>query len=86
MPPPDYKPGVAGLYSQLGMPCIPVALNSGPLLDRLHQKPGTIVVEFLPAIPPGLKRRDFMAALEGAHRNSHVQASGRRRARLTVRE
>src|SRR5262249_31403432 len=27
--PPDYKPGIAALYRQLGLPCIPVALNSG---------------------------------------------------------
>ena len=27
--PPDYKPGVAGLYAQLHVPCVPVAHNSG---------------------------------------------------------
>ena len=35
MPPgaaPDYKPGVAALYRELGVPVVPVALNSG--LDR----------------------------------------------------
>lgn len=63
---PDYKPGVAGLYRELGVPCVPVATNSG-----LHwpphgflRFPGTVVYEFLPAIPPGLKRASFMAVLE----------------------
>ncbi len=63
---PDYKPGVAALYNQLGKPCIPVALNSGLYWTGFIKKPGTIIVEFLPAIAPGLKSRDFMTALEGA--------------------
>lgn len=63
---PDYKPGVAALYSQLGVPCVPVALNSGRhwLRSGPWRKPGAIVVEFLPAIPPGLKRPEFMAQLQ----------------------
>ena len=61
---PDYKPGVAGLYSQLGVACVPVALNSGVYWEGFSKHPGTIVLEFLPAIPPGLKRAEFMRALE----------------------
>jgi 1-acyl-sn-glycerol-3-phosphate acyltransferase len=61
---PDYKPGVAGLYSQLGAPCVPVALNSGLYWQGFWKHPGTIVLEFLPAIPPGLKRAEFMRELE----------------------
>jgi 1-acyl-sn-glycerol-3-phosphate acyltransferase len=61
---PDYKPGVAGLYSMLGVPCIPVALNSGAYWTGFIKKPGTIVLEFLEPIPPGLKREAFMAMLE----------------------
>jgi 1-acyl-sn-glycerol-3-phosphate acyltransferase len=63
--PPDYKPGVAGLYTLLGVPCVPMAHNSG-LFWRgwLLRKPGTIIVEFLETIPPGLARREFMAVLE----------------------
>jgi len=66
--PPDYKPGVAALYGHLGVPCIPVALNSGLYWPRrgLTRKPGTILIEFLTPIPPGLPRPAFMAALEGA--------------------
>jgi 1-acyl-sn-glycerol-3-phosphate acyltransferase len=62
--PPDYKPGVAGLYALLEVPCVPVALNSGLYWTGFIKKPGTIVLEFLQAIPPGLKRGAFMAELE----------------------
>jgi 1-acyl-sn-glycerol-3-phosphate acyltransferase len=64
---PDYKPGVAGLYGQLDVPCIPAALNSGLFWTGpggFLKKPGRVVIEFLPPIPPGLKRREFMATLE----------------------
>lgn len=61
---PDYKPGVAGLYGQLGLDCVPVALNTGLFWSPFIKRKGTVVIEFLPPIPPGLKRRDFMAELE----------------------
>jgi 1-acyl-sn-glycerol-3-phosphate acyltransferase len=61
---PDYKPGVAGLYGLLDVPCVPVALNSGVYWTGFFKRPGTIVLEFLEPIAPGLKRRDFMALLE----------------------
>jgi 1-acyl-sn-glycerol-3-phosphate acyltransferase len=64
---PDYKPGIAGIYRDLGdMPVIPLALNTGvhwPAHGFLRH-PGTIVFEFLPAIPAGLKRGEFMRELE----------------------
>ena len=61
-----YLPGVAALYGQLGLPCVPIALNSGLFWKHRSflKTPGTIVLEYLPAIPPGLKRKEFMAALE----------------------
>jgi 1-acyl-sn-glycerol-3-phosphate acyltransferase len=64
--PPDYKPGVAALYKELGIPVVPVALNSGLYWGKraFLKRPGTIVVEFLQPIPPGLDRRAFMAELE----------------------
>src|SRR6185369_4145046 len=42
--PPDYKPGVAGLYGQLGVPCVPVALNSGLFWTGFIKNPGRIVL------------------------------------------
>lgn len=64
--PPDYKPGVVALYSGLDVPCVPVALNSGLFWPRnsLMRRQGTIVVEVLEPIPPGLNRKDFLKALE----------------------
>ncbi len=61
---PDYKPGVAGLYGMLEVPCVPVALNSGVYWTSFLKHPGTITLEFLEVIPPGLKRGAFMALLE----------------------
>lgn len=63
--PADYKPGVAALYAGLGVPCVPVAHNSGLYWDGgFKRRPGTIVIEYLEPIPPGLTRHAFMAALE----------------------
>ena len=64
--PPDYKPGVAALYQAVAVPCVPVALNSGLVWPRRRflRYPGTIVVEFLPPILPGLQRLEFMRMLE----------------------
>lgn len=65
---PDYQPGVAGLYKQLKLPVVPMALNSGLYWGRRQtiKKPGKIIVEFLPPIEAGLDRRAFMQALETA--------------------
>lgn len=64
--PPDYKPGYVALYEALGLPCVPLALNSGLFWPRrsLLRLPGTIIVEFLDPIPPGLSRKEFRALLE----------------------
>lgn len=79
---PAYKPGVAALYRQLGVECVPVAVNSGLYWPRRRflRKPGTIVLEFLPAIPAGLDRAGFMAALETSieQATARLVAEGRR--------
>jgi len=64
--PPDYKPGVAALYRDLDIPCVPVATNSGVHWPAhgIIRRPGTVVVEFLKPIPAGLKRAAFMAELQ----------------------
>ncbi len=61
-----YLPGVAALYGQCDVPVVPVALNSGMFWPRRRfvKRPGTIVLEFLPPIMPGLSRREFAAQLE----------------------
>jgi 1-acyl-sn-glycerol-3-phosphate acyltransferase len=60
-----YKSGVAALYQELNLPIVPMALNSGLLWPKnsFFKKPGTITVEFLPPIPPGLAREDMMQKL-----------------------
>ena len=59
--PPNYKYGVSQIYVECGVTCIPVALNSGLFWPRrtFMRYPGTIVVEFLDPIPPGLSRDEF---------------------------
>jgi 1-acyl-sn-glycerol-3-phosphate acyltransferase len=80
--PPDYKSGATALYLKLKVPCVPFALNSGLYWPRrrLLRRPGTIIVEFLPAIPPGLARREFerrlIEAIEPA--TARLVAEGRR--------
>jgi 1-acyl-sn-glycerol-3-phosphate acyltransferase len=73
-----YHPGVAALYGALDVPVVPVALNSGLFWPRrsLALAPGEITLEFLPAIPPGLPRRAFMAQLEGAIEGAAYRLAG----------
>lgn len=63
---PDYKPGAVALYEGLGLPCVPIALNSGLYWPRrqLIRYPGTIIVEILDPLPPGLPRAEFKAELQ----------------------
>lgn len=63
---PDYKPGIAALYRDLDCACTPMATNSGVHWPAhgFRRHPGTVVYEFLPAIPAGLKRAAFMSQLE----------------------
>ena len=63
--PPQYKGGVGMIYSECGVPCLPVALNSGLFWPRrtFMRYPGTLVVEFLDPLPPGLPRDEFMTRL-----------------------
>jgi len=66
--PPQYKSGIGLIYSECGVPCLPVALNSGLFWPRrtFMRYPGTLVVEFLDPIPPGLPRDEFLARMESA--------------------
>lgn len=61
-----YQPGIVALYRDLKIPVVPVVLNSGFFWPKhgWRRQPGTIVLRYLPAIPPGLNRDDFMRELE----------------------
>jgi 1-acyl-sn-glycerol-3-phosphate acyltransferase len=63
---PAYKFGVAHLYAETGVPCLPVALNSGLVWPRraFLRHPGTVRVEILDPIPPGLGRAEFFERLK----------------------
>ena len=63
---PAYKFGVVHLYEQSGVPCLPVALNSGLFWPRrtFFRYPGTIVIEFLDPIAPGLDKQIFSKLLQ----------------------
>ncbi len=60
-----YQRGIAVLYKRLEIPVVPVALNAGLFWQRksLFKTPGTIVIEFLPPIKPGLAQDEFMEQL-----------------------
>lgn len=64
-PRPHYKRGVVALYRKLNVPCVPVALNSGLFwpTQSLRLFPGTITVDILPPIPPGLDSGAFLQTL-----------------------
>jgi 1-acyl-sn-glycerol-3-phosphate acyltransferase len=85
--PPAYKPGVAQLYASCRESCLPVALNSGLFWPRrtFMRYPGTLVVEFLDPVPPGLPRDEFLArisaVIEDATRRL-VEAGQREQAQL----
>lgn len=63
---PRYKYGVAQLYAAEGVPCIPIALNSGLFWPRrsLRRNPGTVLVEVLDPILPGLDKDVFLERLK----------------------
>jgi 1-acyl-sn-glycerol-3-phosphate acyltransferase len=85
--PPDYMTGVGQIYVSAGVPCLPVALNSGLFWPRrtFMRYPGTLVVEFLDPLPAGLPRKDFIArimvSIEGAT-GRLVEAARQEQARL----
>jgi 1-acyl-sn-glycerol-3-phosphate acyltransferase len=63
---PQYKFGVAHLYAETGVPCVPMALNSGLFWPRrsFRRFPGTVVVQVCEPIAPGLDKSAFIAQLQ----------------------
>jgi len=66
--PPAYRGGLASLYAATGVSCLPIALNAGVFWPRRKflRYPGTIVLEVLDPIPPGLDKETFSARVEAA--------------------
>lgn len=63
---PQLQAGFAALYKLLGLPVVPVAVNSGPLYHRLWKRPGTITLHFGAPIEPGLPRDEVEARVHAA--------------------
>jgi 1-acyl-sn-glycerol-3-phosphate acyltransferase len=63
---PRYKFGVAHLYGETGAPCVPMALNSGLFWPRrsFRRYPGTVLVEVLDPIVPGMEKQAFFTHLQ----------------------
>jgi 1-acyl-sn-glycerol-3-phosphate acyltransferase len=64
---PAYKFGIARLYAETGARCVPIALNSGLYWPRRKflRFPGTVIVEVLDPIEPGLNAEEFFERLQG---------------------
>jgi 1-acyl-sn-glycerol-3-phosphate acyltransferase len=80
--PADYKTGFAQIYLACGAPCLPIALNSGLFWPRrtFMRYPGTLVVEFLDPLPPGLAKDEFISRVRDAIEESTARLveAGRR--------
>ena len=64
---PPLKPGLAGLYRALGLPVVPIAIDSGRVWPRKGAKhPGTIHFDFGEPIAPGLPRREIEPLVHAA--------------------
>lgn len=65
---PPLRAGFAGLYRALGLPVVPVALDSGKLWPKgfAAKRSGTIRVKVGEVIPPGLKRDEVEARVHAA--------------------
>jgi len=64
--PAEYKFGVAHIYAETQTPVLPIALNAGLFWPRrgFYVRPGTVVLEVLPPIAPGLEPRAFFDELQ----------------------
>jgi 1-acyl-sn-glycerol-3-phosphate acyltransferase len=70
---PPLQSGFAGIYKLLGLPVVPVAVNSGPFYHRLVKQSGTITYRVGEMIPAGLPRADMERRV---HRAINVLNSG----------
>ena len=64
---PPLRSGFAGLYRALGLPVVPVAVDSGRLWGRgLVHRGGIVTFKVGATIPPGLKRAEIEARVHAA--------------------
>jgi len=71
-----YQAGITALYNSCNVKIVPVALNSGLFWPKhkILKTPGTVIIEFLPAINQGLSKDEFneklISAIENASNNT----------------
>lgn len=64
---PELRSGFAGLYRILGLPVVPVALDSGHVWPKKGlMRPGVITFRFCETIPPGLPRAEIESRVHEA--------------------
>jgi 1-acyl-sn-glycerol-3-phosphate acyltransferase len=63
---PPLQSGFAGTYKLLGLPVVPIAVNSGPVYHRIIKRPGTITYRVGETIPAGLERDEIEARVHAA--------------------
>ncbi|MEP3049857.1 MAG: lysophospholipid acyltransferase family protein [Erythrobacter sp.] len=55
---PAMRSGFAGIYKLIGLPVVPVAVDSGPLYHSWLKRPGVITYKVGETVPPGLSRAE----------------------------
>ena len=64
---PPLRPGFAGLYRALGLPVVPIAVDSGRLWGRgFVHRGGKVTFKVAKTIPPGLKREEVESRVHAA--------------------
>ncbi|MEO1489594.1 MAG: lysophospholipid acyltransferase family protein [Pseudomonadota bacterium] len=63
---PELQSGFAGTYKLLGLPVVPIAVNSGPIYHRIVKRPGTITYRVGETIPGGLPREEIEQRVHSA--------------------
>ncbi|UZK65299.1 lysophospholipid acyltransferase family protein [Sphingomonas sp. M1-B02] len=64
---PPLRSGLAGLYRAIGLPVVPVALDTARVWPKVGpMRPGTVTLQFGEPIPPGLKRAEIEARVHAA--------------------
>ena len=63
-----YKIGIARIQEAADLPVIPMALNTGYFYPKSSwlKRPGTVIFEFLPPIPPGTSKSELLKQLESS--------------------
>ena len=63
---PALQSGFAGIYKLIGLPVVPIAVNSGPVFRGFWKRRGTITYRVGEMIPAGLPREEIEARVHAA--------------------